>query len=140
MAVTNLITIAEADTFNALSASWLMLTANTKTIHIFNASVYMQANWNCTDVDWADTTTLDSDMKRACAYYAEADRVGVLNTAVAAVDPHGKVTEETRKLGSMQKTTKWDEAGANVAGDPLESINAIMSLYCTTKSRFLTRV
>ena len=140
MAVTNLITIAESDTYNALSADWIALTDPVKTAHIFNASVYMQGQWTCAGVDWSDATTLDDDIKRACAYYADADRIGVLNTAVADVDKKGRVIEETGKLGTMLKTVKWAESGAAATGNPLESINAIMSLYCTARAGRLVRV
>jgi len=140
MAVTNLITIAESDTYNALSAAWLALTDPEKTAHIFNASVHMQAQWICADVEWDDTTTLDDDLQRACAYYADADRIGVLNTAVAVADKVGRKTEETGKLGTMLKTVKWAESGAAASGNPLESIDSIMSLYCVAKASRLTRV
>ncbi len=138
MSVTPLITKAESDTYNALSSDWLALTDAVKDIHIFNASVYMQNNWSCTDVEWDDTTTLDDDLKRACAYYADADRIGVLNTAVSAVAPKGMMTEETKKLGTMLKTVKWAETG-NVSGNPLASIDAIMKVYCVSQTGRLVR-
>ncbi len=139
MAVTSLITIAESDTYNALSADWIALTDPIKEAHIFNASVYMQTKWTCADVDWSDTDTLDEDLKRACAYYADADSIGVLSAPIETTDKHGNVTEETRKLGTMLKTTKWAEGGTT-SGDPLESINSIMSIYCTSNVGRLIRV
>lgn len=140
MAVTSLITVSESDTYNALSPDWLALTPDAKKeAHIYNASVYMQTKWTCADVDWSDTSTLDDDLKRACAYYADADRIGVLSSPVAVTAKTGNVTEETRKLGTMLKTTKWAEGGTT-SGDPLESINNIMSMYCTSKVGRLIRV
>ena len=139
MAVTPLITIAESDIYNALSPDWLVLTDPVKDAHIYNASVYMQQKWTCADVDWSDPTTLDDDLKRACAYYADADRIGVLSSPVAVTAKTGNVTEETRQLGSMLKTTKWADSGTT-SGNPLESIDNIMSLYCTTNVGRLIRV
>jgi len=139
MAVTNLITISESDTYNALSSDWVALADPIKTAHIFNASVYMQANWACTDVEWDDTSTLDDDLKRCCSYYADADRIGVLSAPVATTVKHGNITEETKKLGTLLKTTKWAEGGST-SGDPLESINSLMSLYCTSLAGRLIRV
>jgi hypothetical protein len=139
MAITPLLTPAEADVYNTASASWLALSDALKTAHIFNATVYIKAKWNCSSFDWDDLTTFDDDVLRACAYYADADRIGVLTTAVTLADAHGAVTEETRKLGTMLKTTKWAESG-NTTGDPLESINSIMGLYCSSNSGRLIRV
>ena len=143
MAISNLITNAVADTYNALSSGWLALADITKTRHIFNASAYIQARWSCVDVDWDDETTIDNDILRACAYYADADRVGVLFPAVAVVEPHRAITVEKKKLGSMEKTLQWADAGGLTTGNPLASIDAIMSLYCTRigiGSGVLTRV
>ena len=139
MAITPLITIAEADAFNALSPDWLLLTDPAKDAHIFNASVYMQAEWVCADVEWDDPTTLDEDVKRCCGYFADADRIGVLTAPIAVTAKTGNVTEETRKLGTMLKTTKWAESGL-ASGNPLESINKLMGLYCTAKAGQLRRV
>lgn len=140
MAITPLITIAESDTYNALSADWIALTDTVKDAHIYNASIHMITNWSCTDVDWDDTDTLDDDLKRACAYYADADRIGVLNPAVASTEAHGRVIEETGKLGSMLKTVKWSENGGNVNGNPLASIDVICDIYCESLTGKLIRV
>ena len=139
MAVTSLITVVESDIYNALSADWVALSDPIKEAHIFNASVYMQTKWRCVDVDWSDPTTLDDDLKRACAYYADADRIGVLSAPIELTDKHGNVIEETRKLGTMLKTTKWAEGGTT-SGDPLESVNSLMAVHCTSNYGRLIRV
>lgn len=146
MAITPLITKTESDTYNALSSAWLALTDVLKDNHIYNASLYMQAQFTCevddVAVDWADPTTLDDDMKRACAYYADADRLGVLFDDVATTEPHRAIIEEKKKLGSMEKTLKWASSGSFTSANPLESIDSIMLLYCTSNagSTKLTRV
>jgi hypothetical protein len=139
MAVTALITITESDAYNTLSADWVVLSDALKTAHIFNASVYMQANWSCANVTWSDTSTLDDDLKRACAYYADADRLGVLTDAIAVTEKHGRIIEETGKLGSMGKTVKWADSGALTSGNPLQSIDTMVKLYCTSISGTMVR-
>lgn len=132
MAITPLITKAEADVFNALSSAWLALTDDLKDFHIYNASVYMQTRWTCTDVEWDDTTTLDEDLKRACAYYAEADRLETLMAPVSDIEHKGRIVEETGKVDTLLETTKYSDSGTTVTGgNNLQSIDAIMSIYCT---------
>ncbi len=140
MAVTPLITISEADQFNGLSSGWMGASSEYKTRYILNASTYMQAKWDCADVDWSDTSTLDDDLKRACAYYADADRLGVLFPAVEETEPHRAIIKERKKLEGMEKETMWADIGALTSKKPLESINAIMRLHCTRVGRVLTRV
>ena len=140
MSVTLLITTKEADSYLKQDESWMNLDKKVKENHIYNASVYMQVNWTCVDVDWSDPSTLNDDLKRSCAYYANADRIGVLNPSISNTPSHGQVIEETGKLGTMSKTTKWSDKGSNVNGNPLGSINSIMSLYCNSKSGTLIRV
>ncbi len=143
MAVINLITIAEADVFNALSSDWLALTDPEKSAYVFNASLYMQSYWSCADIEWDDETTLTEDQKRACAYYAEANRLDLLFTPLEQVEAHGRVVEETNKVGSLVETTKWSGYGSETSGDPLQSIDALMMLDCSrsgTGSTELIRV
>ncbi len=131
MAITPLITVPEADNFLLQSSDWLSTPEPSKEGHIYNASVYMQLTWTCADVDWSDPLTLDDDLKRACAYYAEADRIGVLFDEMVKQDAHGKLTMEKRKLGTMEKTTQWSMFGQVTSGNPLDGIDSIMRLYCT---------
>ncbi len=131
MSVINLITNEEADVFNALSEDWLALDEAQKTNYIFNASLYMQTRWTCIDVDWTDTTTLTDVLKRACAYYAEADRLQVLFAEMTPTDAKGRVIEETGKVGTLLETTKWADSGAIYSGDPLEKVDALMYISCT---------
>ena len=143
MSVINLITVAEADAYNASSSVWLALTDSVKEAHIFNSSLYMQSYWTCTDIDWEDTTTMTDDTKRACAYYAEADRLGLLFDPLEALESqHGRLTEKTQKVGSLLETTKWSSYGPLRTGNPLEMIDALMMGECTrlTGSVELTRV
>lgn len=131
MAVTPLITKTEADTYNALSSDWLAASNTDKDTYIYNASVYMQAMWTCTDVEWDDTTTLDDDLKRACAFYADADRLGYLYPTQTAIEDHRALTRKTQKLGTMEKTLEWSDTTGLKTAQPLSYIDSIMRLYCT---------
>lgn len=138
MTIVKLITPAESDTYNADSAEWLALTDDEKNVYIFNASLYMQTKWYCADVDWEDPTTLVDDQKRACAYYAEADRKGLLYAPVAEpVAVGGNVIEQSEAIGSLKETTKW--SGGRYYTNPLSSIDSLMSVYCTSSSATLRR-
>lgn len=128
MSVTNLIDIATADSYNGLE--WEALSDAVKTEHIYKATVHMRTRWICVDVDWDDLTTLNDDLKKACAYYAEADRLGVLFTALAYSEPHRAKVKERKKLEGMEKEIEWSAIGAFTTGNPLASIDAIMSVYC----------
>ena len=130
MSIIPLITVAEADVFNALSSEWLILDASEKEGYIFNSSVYMQLNWDCEDVEWDDAETLDEDLKKACAYFAEADRLCVLFDEMIKEDVHGKKTMHRQKVEGLEETIQWSMFGQKVNGNPLDSVNAIMKLYC----------
>ena len=138
MAITALIDIATANSYNG--DAWDALTDPEKTMHIYNATVYMQTRWYCSDVDWDTPADLDDDLQRACAYYADADRLGLLYTALASAEPHRAIVKERKKLEGMEKEIQWADVGALTTGNPLESIDAIMRLYCTAKSSTLVRV
>lgn len=131
MALTPIITVEQADSYNAQSAEWLALSNEMKEVHIFNASLYMQSMWTCADVIWTDSSTIDDDLLRACAYYADASRVGVLYTAVAVNEKHRSLIMHKRKMEGMEETFQWGQGGAIVTGNPLESIHALMKLHCT---------
>ena len=134
MAITPIISVSEADVFNALSPNWLALTPEQKTAHIFNSSLYILNSWSCVDeagdaVDWSSPPV---DLKKACAYYAEADRIGVLFDPMIKEDIHGKKTMEKKKMEGFEKTIQWSMFGGIVNGDPLSSVDAIMKQYCTS--------
>lgn len=134
MATTAIITVAEADVYLALHADWLALTSPIKEAHIFNASLYIHANWSCADVDWADSLTIDDDIKRACAFYAYADSVGALFAPIEETEEHRSIIMEKKKLGSMEKTKQWAFSGKMTSGDPLENMDAMMALHCEKTS------
>lgn len=134
MGVLNLITVVEADEYNEASDDWLALTAPEKSTHIFKASLYMQRYWSCVAIDWTDTTTMTDDLKMACAYYAEADRLNLLFSPVSAVERTGRITEITGKVGPLLETTRWSTFGAIESGNPLSSIDALMLGECTRLS------
>ena len=123
-----IITPAEADAILTQEAAWLALTDTVKEYHIAFASVYMQLNWLCTDVDWDDDTTITAEQEEACAYYALASSNGNLysDTKQSSV-AHGLLQEETKKLGSLVKTVKY-HAGSDVTVDPLQYPNMLMWL------------
>lgn len=133
MAIVALVDIATADNYNVTRSDWLALTDPVKTQHIWNASLYIQSGWTCTDIDWDDDTTWTDDLKRACSYYAYADSLGVLFKGAYSDDtPRGKLIEETKRVeGAVLKSVKWAETGANVIGDPLGMIDSIMLTMCT---------
>lgn len=132
MTIVNLITIAEADDLNANYPEWLALTDPVKSNHIFRASLYMQTNWACVDVDWGDTATISDSLKMACALYAEADRIGLLynNMVLDTEEARGRIIEYTERMGPMSETTKWAETGSVVSNNPLGYVNDIMSTEC----------
>jgi len=130
MAVTPLITRDQADTYNDASTAWLALTNDEKDAHIYTATVYMQTMWTCTDVEWDDLTTLDDDLLRACAYYADADRQGYLYPTAEIIEGHRALTRKTQKLGSMEKTLEWSDTAGLRTARPLSPIDSIMYVYC----------
>lgn len=136
-----LITVAEADTFNSLSADWLLLLPEHKEAHILSASLHMQSRFSCTGVLWDDPLTLCDDLKRACAGYAEADRKGALFRAVEQM-PDMTPVEVTKKVGTLQTTTKWLKTRELISGNPLERLDAVMLLYCkrVSSAQVLNRV
>lgn len=128
MAVVPLITKTDADGYNG--AAWALLSDAEKDKHIYNASVYMQTSWTCLDVDWEDTSTLNADLEKACAMYAEADMLGLLFAPMAATEKHRAKVLERKKLGSLEKETRWSAIGGFTSGNPLEAIDAIMKVHC----------
>ena len=129
--IENIVTIEESDTFNALSPEWESLTAVQTNAHIYNATLYIHSSWLCTEIDWTDLASVDGDVKRACSFYADADRIGVLFDPIEKTDAHRTKTMEKKKLGTMEKTIQWAQGGTIVSGNPLQSIDAIMRLYCS---------
>ena len=91
------------------------------------------AKWMCTDVDWEDTDTISNEQKMACAYYAEANRLGLLYCSVQAqgIDENaGRLIELTSGVGPLKETKRWAENKGASAKNPLESIDALMLLGC----------
>ena len=134
MSITSIITSAEADVFLALSPDWMALPSGDKDLKILNASLYIHSKWSCTGIDWSDLTTIDEDIKRACAYYAEADRVGVLFDAIVKEDKHGKKTMYKQKLEGMEEVTQWSMFGQIVNGYPLQMMDSLMTLHCKKRA------
>lgn len=138
------ITPAEADVILAQETSWLAEADAVKEHHIGLASVHMQGRWKCLDIDWADDSTISSDIKEACAYFALASYNGNLYQSTASTeDISGVVIEQTDQLGSLKSTTKWAEKGSKDV-NPLQYPNALMGFECSPKSGLgsvkLTRV
>ena len=140
MSVTPLITVSEADTYNALSSDWLALTEAEKDAYIFNASLYIQSAWTCADVLWDDPTTLGEDLKRAVAWYSEADRLGVLFDEMVKEDVHGKKTMEKSKVDSLETITQWSLFGIPVNGNPLDVVDALVGLHCIANAAQTTLI
>jgi len=143
MAITPIITIAEADAYLAGYADWLALTDPEKEAHIYNASLYIQTGWTCVDVDWTDTVNIPEEIKHACALYALADSVGNLYGEPETADTR-KTTREMIKAGSITVDETFAGAGSNEVGD-LSSFglpDSLMSIHCTTAigTEDLTRV
>lgn len=126
-----IITIEESDTYNTSSTDWLELSDTEKTLHIFYASLYIQTKWTCLEIDWEDLTTVPDDIKRACAYYADADRLKLLYSPMTADYAKGRLVEQTNGMDPFVETLKWAAIGPDYSGKPLERIDAIMSTACT---------
>jgi hypothetical protein len=113
---------------------WIALGDTDQEHHISYGSVYAQSKWKCTDeygslIDWSDAP---DNVKEAVCYYSLASLRGILFPDVnAQADASGgDITEVTKKLGTMQKTIKYDPPGAK-AGNPLAYPNTLMESSCS---------
>lgn len=126
-----IITPTEADVTLALESDWLLLTDPVKTDHIAKASVYVQTNWSCSEITWSDATTIGADIKEAVAYYALADFRGNLYPESSDLDDtQGFLTEETKVMGPMKKTLKYDTSKGTDEIYHLQYPDALMAPYC----------
>ena len=130
---TAVITATESQTILAAEADWLLLTDAVQEQHIAFGSVYAQTNWTCltstgSEIDWTDAP---DDIKTAVAYYSLANYRGTLfpDTNVQADASGGTITEITKKLGTMQKTVKY-QPGAR-AENPLAFPDTLMGTVCS---------
>lgn len=135
MAITPIITIQEADAYLAAYPDWLALTNEEKDSHIYNASLYVQTNWTCVDVDWEDTANIPEEIKHATALYALADSQGNLYGDAAAADSRN-TTREMIKAGAVTLDTYYTTTGKAQVG--IESSfglpDELMGLHCTATS------
>ena len=112
------ITAAESQVTLAAEADWMALDEALQATHIGYGSIYVQTKWTCIDedtcleIDWTDAP---DDIKEAVAYFALANLRLVLypavNTQTAVSEKN--ITEITKKLGTMQKTIKYDAPGVD---------------------------
>ena len=135
--ITPIITPAEADIILAAYPDWTVLTDEVKEAHIYNASLYIQTQYDCIKVDgepidWTDTATIPDEIKDACAYYAYADASGNLFGDVATPDTR-KTTREMVKAGSVTVDESFASTGTVQGGvsSSLAKPDLLMSLYCT---------
>lgn len=132
MSITPIITIAEADVFLAAYADWLALTDAEKTAHIYNASLYIQTNWTCVDVDWTVPADVPTEIKHACAIYTYADSIGNLYGDITIADTR-RVSREMVKAGAVTLDTTYTSSGneANGFKGSYGLADQLMGLYCT---------
>ena len=102
-----IITPVEADIILAQFADWVALSNALKTSHIAKASVYVQTQWTCVDVDWADSALIPADIKEAVAYYAAADMHGNLFGDFSSADDRGRIKRERSKVGSLEEEFEY---------------------------------
>ncbi len=133
--ITPIITAAEADVFLAAYPDWLALDSAVKDAHLYNASLYIQTQYTCLDVDWTDPLTIPEEVKNACALYALADSVGNLYGNVETPDTR-RTTRELVKAGSVTVEEEFAAGGSNETGTTasFSKPDTLMSLHCTKNS------
>ena len=140
MSITPIITALESDVFLALYSTWLDLSDAVKDAHIYNASLYIQTQYDCLkvdgeDIDWTDTSTIPDEIKNACALYAMADFAENLFGDVATADTR-KTTSELVKAGAVTVEEEFASSGTNESGLSSSFVkpDLLMSFYCTKSS------
>lgn len=138
------ITPTEADVFLAQFSDWLALTNSQKLVHLAKASVYVQTQWTCVDVDWTDSLLIPADIKEATAYYAIADMGGNLfgDPSSTTMD-RGKIKRERSKVGSLEEEFEYSGSTPSISTKRLLGYpDVLMETLCTKKSGeiSLTRV
>lgn len=140
-----LITPAEADATLDQHDDWLALTDSAKEAHIAKASVYVQTQWVCTDVDW--TGTIPDIIKTAVAFYALSDMGGNLyGDPSETIEYHGSLKSKSEKLGPLEEEVSYFRGGGqhpSGVGRSNGYPDALMASLCTASSVFsnqLTRV
>lgn len=145
MSITPIITPAEADAYLAAYPDWLALDEPTKEMHIYNASLYIQTNWECTGIDWEDDLSIPEEVDHACALYALADSVGNLYGDITDPDDR-KTYREMIKAGAVTLDTYYSASGVVQTGTQtsFSLADELMGLHCTSESDLgsveLTRV
>jgi len=129
-----IITPTEADVILVQFADWIALSNALKTSHIAKASVYVQTQWTCVDVDWAISADIADDIKEAVAYYAMADMANTLFGDVTSADDRGKIKRERSKVGSLEE--EFEYSGATPTYSTRRSFgypDVLMESLCTRK-------
>lgn len=125
------ITPAEADSYLSDKDDWLDLVDSVKENRIARASVYLQTNWTCENIDWSDSSTIPEIVKESCAYYAYADFRGNLFSELSSDGtPLGRITELTKDLDGLLTTTKYSDKTGSVSPNPLSYPDALMGTEC----------
>ena len=131
----DIITVAEADVLLSLYQEWLSLTPLQREKHISKASVYVQTQWTCVDIDWDDDLTIGDDIREAIAYYAYADAAGVLYGDVTASRDVGDLQMKSIKTGEVTVAKAYFKGigSINKTGtqSPLGYPNSLMGAHCS---------
>lgn len=125
-----LITPSESDLILSLESEWLALSDAVKIHHIERASIYIQGNYSCLLVDWSDDSTITDNVKDACGYFALADFNGNLYSDIKQT-VKGEVIEESKTLGPLKKTIKYDPNSSTYLNFPLSYPNSLMLYSCS---------
>jgi len=131
-----IITPAESDAYLAVYADWLALDNTIKEQHIEKASVYVQTQWTCIDVDWDDTPTIPDNIKEATAYYAYADFKGTLYGDPGDTTEPGQLRSKLVTAGSVTVAKGYYKGSNNIYGSaaPFGYPDSLMELSCTSAS------
>jgi len=134
-----LITKTESNTYLTEFFGWSSLPDATKDLHIKKASLFVQTNWICSEVDWSDSTTIPDDVKEATAYYAYASYSSNLFGSVTSEDG-GTIKKKSNKVGSLADSVEYrgsSPGGAkNSTGYP-DSLMKVSGCTATSSSNLL---
>ena len=127
-----IITPAESDVYLAAYLDWIALDDTTKTLHIEKASVYVQTQWVCVDVDWDDDLTIPDNVKEATAYYAYADFQGTLYGDPGDPTQPGQLSGKLVTAGSVTVSKSYFKGSNSIYGSasPFGYPDTLMAVSC----------
>lgn len=103
-----IISTQESDAILSVYPDWTSLESPEKLRYISMASVYVQTQWTCVDVDWSVSDDIPVDIKEAVAFYAMAAMAGTLFGDVTSNDGNkGKIKKERNKSGREEEEYEY---------------------------------